>query len=95
MKTVETGIPALKEYERAVDTELMPALETTRMLVPMANWGSRPIFNFVIENEIVWKEACRLSRGERPYPTFEGTVAFLKSKIRLGYVRLQMPTLRK
>ena len=91
-RALQTGMPMLQEYERAVDTELMPALETAQRLAKIINWGSRPVFNIVRDNEIVWNSACQVLRGERTYPTFEGVRSVLKLRKKTRPGEIAAPT---
>ncbi len=64
---LEGNMSDLKDYERSVDTELMPELRVARTLAMLTSLAPKTFFRLIAENDRVWKAFCRILRGEKTY----------------------------
>ncbi len=67
MKALSGESEDFKEYEKAVDTEIMPELKAARTIQRMNRITPTFFFNLLKDNDRVWNAFCRLLRGEKTY----------------------------
>jgi geranylgeranyl reductase family protein len=77
---VENKAPDLKEYEAAIDREIMPELKISRTIQKMNSITPRIFSQLLSENDRCWRAFCRLLRGEKNY---RGMVSSLAPPLRL------------
>ena len=63
--------PNLKEYEAAVDKQIMPELRAARALARAFAWFPGLVFDAVESSDRLWNACCRLLRGEDTYVTLK------------------------
>ena len=56
----------LKDYQQAVDAQLMPSLELGRVLLNLFTRSPRFYFNLVKRSDLIWWHACRALLGAKP-----------------------------
>jgi len=61
----------LKEYEAAVDKQIMPELRAARALARGFAWFPGFVFDAVQSSDRLWNACCRLLRGEDTYITLK------------------------
>ena len=61
----------LKEYEAAVDKQIMPELRAARALARAFAWFPGLVFDAVESSDRLWNACCRLLRGEDTYITLK------------------------
>jgi geranylgeranyl reductase family protein len=61
----------LKEYEAAVDKQIMPELRAARALARAFAWFPGLVFDAVESSDRLWNACCRLLRGEDTYVTLK------------------------
>jgi geranylgeranyl reductase family protein len=61
----------LKEYEAAVDKQIMPELRAARALARAFAWFPGLVFDAVESSDRLWYACCRLLRGEDTYITLK------------------------
>jgi geranylgeranyl reductase family protein len=61
----------LREYETAVDRQIMPELKAARALAKAFAWFPGLVFNAVESSDRLWNACCRLLRGEDTYITLK------------------------
>ena len=65
------GSANLKEYEVAVDRQIMPELRAARALARAFAWFPGLVFDAVESSDRLWNACCRLLRGEDTYITLK------------------------
>jgi len=65
------GSANLKEYEVAVDKQIMPELRAARALARTSAWFPGLVFDAVESSDRLWNACCRLLRGEDTYVTLK------------------------
>ena len=65
------GSANLKEYEVAVDRQIMPELRAARALARAFAWFPGLVFDAVESSDRLWNAGCRLLRGEDTYVTLK------------------------
>lgn len=63
---LRSGTINLKDYQEAVDTQLMPSLELGRVLLKLFTRSPRSYFDLVKRSDLIWWHACRVLVGARP-----------------------------
>jgi len=68
---LQGGSANLKEYEAAVDKQIMPELRAARALSRTFAWFPGLVFDAVGSSDRLWNACCRLLRGEDTYITLK------------------------
>ncbi len=68
---LRANILDLRDYQDAVDRELMPELRAARAFARLFTWFPRLCFTLVERNDRLWRACCRLLRGEETYVTIK------------------------
>ena len=66
-RCLQSDSPDLREYEDAVDREIMPELTAARGLARLFTWFPGLCFGLVEGHDRLWRACCRLLRGEETY----------------------------
>jgi geranylgeranyl reductase family protein len=64
---LQSDSPDLREYQDAVDREIMPELTAARGLARLFSWFPGLCFGLVEGHDRLWRACCRLLRGEETY----------------------------
>ncbi len=67
-------IPDLREYDRAINLELMPELKISRTIQKLNSLTPRIYFSYLEHNDRFFRAFCRMLRGEINY-------RYLKSRL--------------
>lgn len=57
----------LRDYQDAIDREIMPELRAAQGFAGLFTWFPRLCFTLVERNDRLWRTCCRLLRGEETY----------------------------
>lgn len=66
-KKLEDPNTNLKEYQIAVDKELMPELIYAQQLLKLFNIAPKTILTLIEKNDSIWHSICQIIRGEKTY----------------------------
>jgi len=72
------GTINLKDYQDAVDKEIMPELKASRALLRLFTWFPWLYFNLVEGSDRLWRVCCRLLRGEESYISIKKRLGVLQ-----------------
>ena len=64
--TLQADTINLKDYQQAVDAQLMPSLELGRVLLNLFTRSPRLYFDLVNRSDLIWSYACGALLGARP-----------------------------
>ena len=80
MRFIKGEATDLRDYEAAVDNELMPDLKAARTIQKINSAAPYLFSHLLNENDRVWRAFCRLLRGEKTYVDIKN---FLSPPLRL------------
>ena len=78
MESLKGNRTILAEYEKAVNTELVPELQTGRVLSRFTGRFPRAYVKLLTTNDRVWDFFCRILRGQTTYTNFKQKFGPLK-----------------
>jgi geranylgeranyl reductase family protein len=61
----------LQEYNKSIDTDLMPELKIARTIQKLNSITPRIFYRYLKENDRFWRAFCRMLRGERTYQSLK------------------------
>ena len=65
-KSLQSGEVDLKDYEKAVDAQLMPSIDAGRFLLRIFTVSPRLCFSMVKRSDYLWEYVCRVLVGVKP-----------------------------
>ena len=82
MKSLVDGKTRLVEYDKEIKTELVPELQTGRVLSRVISRFPQLFVHLLATNDWVWNSFCRVLRGETTYIKLKQKLGPLKFLIR-------------
>ncbi len=73
-RCLQRGDTELKDYEDAVNREIMPELKAARAFTRLFTWSPWLYFGLVERSDRLWRACCRVLRGEESYITIRERV---------------------
>jgi hypothetical protein len=68
---LQTDATNLRDYEDAVNREIMPELKAARAFTRLFTWSPWLYFGLVERSDRLWGACCRVLRGEESYITIK------------------------